>query len=138
MNESHTYTPYHPRWLRRRVSTYWWLGKWAYFAFILRELTCMFVAWFVAYLLMLMNAVRQGPEAYARFVQWSATPWVLALNSVSFLFILYHAVTFFSAAPQALVVHVGKTRVPGQLVMAGHYAAWVVVSIAVAWLLVSA
>ena len=32
------YTEYHPRWLRQHVSTYWWLRKWSYFAFILREM----------------------------------------------------------------------------------------------------
>ena len=41
------YTEYHPRWLRQHVSTYWWLGKWSYFAFILREISSLFVAWAV-------------------------------------------------------------------------------------------
>jgi fumarate reductase subunit C len=135
MSESQVYTSYHPRWLRRPVSTYWWLQKWSYFRFILREGSCMFVAWFVVYLLLLVNAVSEGPGSYARFIEWSATPWLLALNVVSFLFIAYHAVTFFQAAPQAMVVHVGRRRVPGYLVMAGHYVAWAVTSVFVAWLL---
>ncbi len=135
MGESRVYTPYHPRWLRQPVSTYWWLEKWSYFRFILREASCMFVAWFVVYLLLLVNAVSQGIGSYSRFIEWSATPWVFALNIVSFLFIVYHAVTFFQAAPQAIVVHVGRTRVPGYLVMAGHYVAWAVVSVFVASLL---
>ena len=138
MSESQVHSAYHPRWLRRRVSTYWWLEKRAYFAFILRELTCMFVAWFVVYLLLLMNAVRQGPAGYARFITWSSAPWVLTLNVVSFIFIVYHAVTFFAAAPQAMVVHIGRNRVPPGLVLAGHYAAWAITSIVVAWMLVRA
>ena len=85
-------------------------------------------------MLLLANAVSQGPGSYARFIEWSATPWVLALNVVSFLFVVYHAITFFDAAPQAMVVHVGRNRVPAHLVMAGHYAAWAVVSAFVAWL----
>lgn len=135
MGESHSYTPYHPRWLRRRASTYWWLERWSYFRFILREGSCVFVAWFVAYLLLLVNAVSQGLGSYARFIEWSAAPWVLALNVVSFLFIVYHAITFFDAAPQAMVVHLGRNRVPGKLVQAGHYLAWAVASAVVAWLL---
>ena len=60
MSDGATSTPtYHPRWLRRRVSTYWWLEKRSYFAFILREVSSMFVAWFVVYLLLLVNAVGQ-------------------------------------------------------------------------------
>ena len=129
------YTDYHPRWLRRRVSTYWWLGNWSYFMFVLREASCLFVAWFVVYLLALIRAVLQGEAAYERFLALSTRPWMLALNLVSFLFIMLHAVTFFDAAPRALVVHAGKTRVPGSLVGAGHYAAWLVVSVFLFWLL---
>jgi len=138
MGGSHIYTDYHPRWLRRKISTYWWLEKRAYVAFILREGSCMFVAWFVVYLLLLVNSVVGGPASYARFLEWSATPWVLTLNVVSFLFIVYHAITFFVAAPQAMVVHIGHERVPGFLVLAGHYVAWGAASVFVSWLLLGA
>jgi fumarate reductase subunit C len=135
MNRSHVYTDYHPQWLRRPVSPYWWLEKWAYFAFILREGSCLFVGWFVVYLLLLINAVGEGPASYTRFLQWSSIPWVLTLNIVGFAFMIYHAVTFFVAAPRALVVHVGTRRVPEQWVLAGHYLAWAAVSAIVSWLL---
>lgn len=132
------YTLYHPRWLRRKPSTYWWLEKRAYVAFILREGSCMFVAWFVVYLLLLVRAVVDGPDSYAQFLLWSAAPWVLALNIVSFLFIVYHAITFFVAAPQAMVVRVGRRRMPPRAVLAGHYVAWAGASLVVAWLLMGA
>lgn len=138
MNGTPAYTDYHPRWLRRHVSTYWWLEKPAYFAFILREASCMFVAWFVVYLLVLMAAVLEGEASYQQVLTWSATPWVVALNVVSFLFLILHAVTFFEAAPQAMVMHVGRTRVPDRLVLLGHYAAWAAASAVVAWLLLGA
>ena len=138
MGGSHIYTDYHPRWLRPKLSTYWWLEKRAYVAFILREGSCMFVAWFVVYLLLLVNSVVGGPGSYTRFLEWSATPWVLTLNIVSFLFIVYHAITFFVAAPQAMVVHIGHKRVPGFLVLAGHYVAWGAASVFVSWLLLGA
>ena len=32
---------------RVRMSTYWWLGRRAYLKFILREISSVFVAWFV-------------------------------------------------------------------------------------------
>src|SRR5712692_8523102 len=31
------YTLNHPRWYRKRVSTYWWLQRWEYLRFVLRE-----------------------------------------------------------------------------------------------------
>ena len=135
MSRTHAYTDYHPRWLRRRVSTYWWLQKRSYFAFILREGSCLFVAWFVVYLLVLFDAAGRGPASYARFLAWSSTPWVLALNTVSLAFLMYHAVTFFVAAPRALVLHIGRRRVPERLVLWGHYLAWAAASALVLWLL---
>jgi succinate dehydrogenase subunit C len=137
MAGSHVYTDYHPRWLRRQVSTYWWLEKWDYFAFILREASCLFVAWFVVYVLMMVSAVVGGVDSYERFLDWSATPWILTLNVLSFLFMIYHAITFFVAAPQAMVIHVGRRRVPEHLVLAGHYVAWVVASALVIWVVVA-
>jgi fumarate reductase subunit C len=137
MSEIHS-TPYHPRWLRTRVSTYWWVEKPAHFAFILREGSCMFVGWFTVYLLLLLNAVLEGPLAYELFLGWSATPWVLLLNALTLAFVVFHAITFFQAAPQALVVRLGRTRVPPQAVLLGHYAGWVVVSVVVAIALLGA
>jgi fumarate reductase subunit C len=128
------YTEYHHRWLRRPVSTYWWLEKPSYFAFILREASCIFVAWFVAYLLLLLRAVLQGEASYQQFLAWSASPVIVGLNIVTLAFMLYHAVTFFDAAPQALVVRLGRQRVPPQLVRAGHYAAWAAASALIGWL----
>ena len=135
MNRSHVSTDYHPRWLRQPVSTYWWLERPAYFAFILREGSCLFVAWFVVYLLALISAVGKGPASYTRFLEWSATPWVLALNIVSFAFMIYHAITFFAAAPRAMAVHIGRRRVPESFVLGGHYRAWAAASALVSWLL---
>ena len=132
------YTAYHPRWLRRRVSTYWWLGSWSYFAFVLREASCLFVAWFVVYLLLLVRAVLRGDARYQQFLAWSARPAILLLNITSFLFLVFHAVTFFDAAPRAMVVHIGKTRVPNGLIAASHYLAWAAASAVVCWLLLGA
>jgi fumarate reductase subunit C len=131
------YTEYHHRWLRQPVSTYWWLEKRAYFAFILREASCVFVGWFVAYLLLLLRAVLQGEAHYAAFLAWSATPAIVLLNIVTLGFLLYHAVTFFDAAPQALVVRLGRRRVPPHLVRAGHYAAWAAASALIGWVVMN-
>jgi len=48
---------------------------------------------------------------------------------------VYHAITFFDAAPRALgVVHVGSKRVPSSWSAPSHYAAWLVASAVVFWL----
>ena len=129
---------YQQRVLPPHVSTLWWLEKGSYFAFILRESSCVFVAWFVVYLLLLVRAVTQGDASYQAFLAWSATTPILLLNIVSFLFLIFHAVTFFAAAPQAMVVKVGSNTVPGSLVLAGSYAGLAAVSAVVCWLLLGA
>jgi fumarate reductase subunit C len=134
MNGAPAYREYRPRWIRRRMSTYWWLGSASYFAFILRELSSIFVAWFVLYLLMLIRAIGLGEARYQAFVVWSGRPTVLALNVLSLAFIVFHAITWFNLAPKAMVVRVGHTRVPGFLVAASNYGAWIVVSAVVIWL----
>ena len=137
MTQHASYTPYHPRWHRTRVSTYWWLGRWSYFLFILRELSSIFVAWFVVYLLTLVAAVGQDDAAYRRFLEWSRHPFVLSLNIVSLLFVGLHAFTWFNLAPQAMVVHIGRKRLPGVLITASNYAALVVVSTMILGLLLT-
>jgi fumarate reductase subunit C len=129
------YTTYHPRWLRPRTSTYWWLGRRSYLVFILRELSSVFVAWFVGYLLLLLRALSHGEAAYREFLRWSGTPVVLLLNVLTFFFVVFHAITWFNLAPQAMVVKMGSTRVPGLLIAAANYAAWAVLSALVAWVL---
>jgi fumarate reductase subunit C len=138
MNEGGSYSAYHPRWYRRHMSTYWWASRGSYFAFILRELSSIFVAWFVVYLLLLVRAVAGGSERYQQFLAWSAHPLVLLLNIVSFFFIVFHAITWFNLAPQAMVVKLGGKKVPGLVIAASNYLGWVAVSAILAWLLVGA
>jgi fumarate reductase subunit C len=138
MSTGPAYSDYHPRWLRRQVSTWWWLQRWSYFLFILREISSVFVAWTVVYLLMLIRAVGQGDAAYRAFTAWSATPMVLAVNLVTLALVVFHAVTWFNLASTAMVVHAGRRRVPGSLITGSNYAAWVAVSALIAWLVLGA
>jgi fumarate reductase subunit C len=128
-------TEFHPRWYRERVSTYWWLGRWPYTRFILRELTSIFVAWAVVLTLLLLRALSAGPQAMAELQEWLRTPVLLALNGVSLLFVLYHSITWFNLAPSAMAVRVRGKRVPDALIAAPNYVAWAAITAAVAWFL---
>jgi fumarate reductase subunit C len=134
-NDRPAYTEFQPRWYRPRVSTYWWLKRRSYLAFILRELSSLFVAWFVVFLLVLVAAVSRGEESYRQFLTWSSSPAVMVLNLVSLFFVVFHTVTWFNLAPQAMVVRLRGKRVPGTWVAASNYTAWAMVSALVAWLL---
>jgi fumarate reductase subunit C len=129
--EKPVYTEYHPRWYRPRMSTYWWVKRWSHMAFILRELSSIFVAWSVVYILAMLGAM-YDPTRYRAFLAWSARPVVVLVNVISLGFVLFHAITWFNLAPRAMVVRVGGKRVPPVLIAGSNYAAWVVVTAVVA------
>ncbi len=130
------YTLYHPRWYRRRMSVWWWLHDRAYTGFVLRELTCVFVAFFALTYFCQLRAIAKGPEAYAQFLAGLKTAPFLVLNTVTFIFVLLHSITWFNLAPKAMVVRLRGTRVPDGVIIAMNYAAWLVLSGAVAFILV--
>ncbi len=133
MKQSHAYTLYHPKWYRKRVSTWWWMQQWRSFKFILRELSSLAVIYFVALLLWLLWSLGQGPESYAEFQSWMKKPLMIAFNVIAFLFVLYHTITWFNLAPKAMPVRVGGKRLPDWMIAAPNYAAWIVISAVIAW-----
>jgi fumarate reductase subunit C len=126
---------YSPKIFRTRMSTYWWLDRWPYLKFILRELSSVFVAWFVVITLLQITALRHGPAAYAEFQEWLRRPIFVALNVLSFFFVVFHAVTWFNLAPKAMALRAGGKRVPALLIAGPNYVAWLSISAAVAWML---
>jgi len=118
----------------RPVSTWWWVRKRSYFIFVMRELSSIFVAWFVLFLLILIASVGKGDAAYQDFLDFASHPAVVAFNSVALLFVVLHMVTWFALTPQAMVLRVRGQQVPASLVLASQYAGMVVVSAFVFWL----
>ena len=59
----------------------------------------------------------------------------MVLNLVALAFLTFHAITWFNLAPQAMVVHMGRRRVPGSWIALSNFALWAVVSVFVAWIL---
>ncbi len=126
------YTPFHPRWHRPAVSVWWWLKSWPYTKFVLRELTSVFVAFFSLLLLWQLRALSGGPEGYARFLDRLRSPFFIVLDALAFLFVLFHAVTWFNLAPRALAIRVAGRRVADGVVIGLNYAAWLALSAGVA------
>jgi fumarate reductase subunit C len=124
--------PYHAP-----VSIFWWLRKGSYTFFVLREITSVFVAWSVVFLLLFVRALSQGDAQYHSFVDWATRPWVVLLNLVTFGFLVLHSVTWFNLTPAAMSVRLRGRPVPPAAVAAGAYAGWVVVSVVVVWLVVT-
>ena len=128
------YTEFHPRWYRPKVSVYWWLGERHYLKFILRELSSVFVAVFVIETLLLINALRNGPDAYAHFLQTMQNPLMILLNIISLFFLAFHTITWFNLAPSATPVRVGGKRLPDAMIAGPANVVWIVISAFIGWL----
>ncbi len=127
-------TPFHPKWYRPRMSVWWWLKRWPYTKFVLRELTSVFVAFYALATLCQVRALAAGPDGYERFAERLASPGFLLLNAVALVAVLFHAVTWFRLAPKAMVLTVRGRRVPDAAIVAANYGAWAVLSALVAWI----
>ena len=119
---------------RRPVSTWWWLHKRSYFLFVMRELSSLFVAWLVLYLLLFVRAVFQGEDEYRDFLDRASSGPLLVVNLVAFGFVLLHTVTWFGVTPQAMDLRLRGQKVPKIAVLGAQYVALVVVSGFVYWL----
>ena len=119
---------------RRPVSTWWWVRRRSYFGFVMRELSSIFIAWFVVFLLVLVAAVGRGGTAYQAFLDFAASPVVVAVNVVTFAFVVLHTVTWFSLTPKAMDVRLGGRPLPASAVIASQYVGLAVVSACVVWL----
>jgi len=119
---------------RRPVSTWWWLRKRSYFVFVMRELSSIFIAWLVVYLLLLVAAIGRGGAAYSDFLDFAANPAVVVLNIIAFAFVVLHTITWFSLTPKAMDVRLGGRPVPAAAVIASQYVGLLVVSAFVIWL----
>ncbi len=121
-------TPY-----RHTMPATWWLRNRAYFLFMMRELTSVFIAAYLVLLLVMVRKLAQGPEAYDAYLQFLATPGMLAFHIVALGFAVFHAITWFAIVPKVVVVRLGEERVPAWIVAGVNYAAWVIVSGLIAW-----
>jgi fumarate reductase subunit C len=133
MKQPPAYTLYHPKWYRKRVSTWWWTEQWRSFKFILRELSSLAVIYFVALLLWLLWSLGKGPDKYLEFQSWMKDPLVIAFNVIALIFVLYHSITWFNLAPKAMPIRMGGKRLPEWMVAAPNYVVWLVISAVVAW-----
>ena len=128
------HTPHHPRWHRTSMPIFWWVRRWIHARFILRELTCIFVAGYALVYLLQLRALGAGPEAYARFLEMLRSPLSIILHGVALVFVLYHSITWFNLAPRALALRVGGKRVPDRVIAGMNFIAWIGISAALFWM----
>jgi len=126
------YSTFQPKSYRPRMTPYWYLERWHYLRFMVRELSCVFVAYFAVVMLVQIWAISGGATRYAHFQTWMHNPGILILNAISFLVIAFHAVTWFALVPRVFVRQLMGSGIPDSAAMIPNYAAWFVASVIVA------
>ncbi len=121
---------------RRAMPSTWWLRNRAYCLFMVRELTSVPIAVYLILLLLMVRKLAAGREAYEAYLRFLATPGMVAFHLLALAAALFHAVTWINITPKVLVVRFGEQRVPATMIAGVNYAAWVVASILIAWILV--
>jgi len=119
----------------RPMRATWWMQRWPYFIFMLRELSSVFVAAYLVLLLVMIHRVSQGPEAYISFLRSLRSPAAIFFHIVALAFALLHTITWFNLTPKAMVVRLRGKRVPDWVIVGLNYAAWLVLSGVVAFVL---
>lgn len=131
------YRQYKPEMYSKRMPIFWWVRKKAYVKFISRELTSVVVAAYVIILMAQLQSLNRGPEAYEAFQNMLASPLSISLHVVALAVLLFHSITWFNLAPSALVLKVGKRRIPDKVIITANLAAWIILSLAIAWLILT-
>lgn len=120
---------------QRPLPLLWWVRTPAYLRFVIREFTSVFIAAYLVLFLILLVRVKAGPEPYAAYLRWLASPAVLGFHVMALAAALYHTVTWLNLTPLALVVRVRGRRVAPAAIIAVNVAAWLLISILVARLI---
>lgn len=120
--------------LKRPMSPVWYLRNRAYLVYMLRELTSVFNALYMVFLLILVYSLSQGPETYDAFLAFLTAPGMVVLHLVALGFSLLHTVTWFNATGKAIAIHRGEERLPDAALVVPNYVAWALVSILVLWI----
>lgn len=119
--------------LKRPQPALWWTQRGPYFLFMMRELSSLFIALYLALFLVLLYKLSQGHESYYRYLNFLWSRPAMVFHLVALGFALLHAFTWFNATPKALVVWRGEEKLPAAALVAPNYLAWLAVTAAVVW-----
>jgi fumarate reductase subunit C len=114
----------------------WWRTNPRYSLYMVRELSSVTNALWSLRLLLLLDRLRQGEDAYETALAGERRPPIVALNVLTLILAVVHAVTFLLAAGKGPTLRAPNGRVPERTIAAAAFAGWAVASLAVLLVLV--
>jgi len=111
----------------RRYS--WWLSQPRYVRYMLREVSAAFIGAYILMLIVGLLRLSQGPAAYESFLNAVLSSAGAAFSLVTFVFALFHSVTWFRVTPKAMPLRMGGKAVPPAIIIGAHWLVWAVASL---------
>ncbi len=127
-------TPTLTKTYKKKIPILWWTQRASHLRFIGRELTSLAVAYVAILILLMIRAASQGEEAYFEFMVLLKSPMMMFFSVFTLGGLFFHSITWFNLAPKALVIKIGKTRIPGLMIALANYIGWVIISVVIVWL----
>ena len=112
----------------RQQSNTWYLKRWPYLMFMLREFSSLFLAAYMVVLLLLVMKIHDGRGSFNDFSDTLSSPGFIAFNTVALLFALLHTVTWFMAVPSAVQLRREGEKLPPLLLIGAAYAGMLALS----------
>jgi fumarate reductase subunit C len=115
-----------------RMPALWWTKNVQLLLFMIRELSAVFAALYVMYLLALMGLGRSSHggmnSTYDNVLRSKAA---LILQLIALVFVVFHSITWFNLTPKIMVVWRGEEKVSPFLIAGANYALWLIMSVVV-------
>ena len=114
----------------RRPMAGWWQRNPYYRWYMLRELTCVFVAAYAVVLLVGIARLAQGRAAYEAWRASLDTPLALGFHAVALVMIACHAWTWFAVMPKSMpLLRVRGRRIPDRAIVVAAAVVSIVLSL---------
>ena len=115
----------------RPMPATWWLHNRHVLQFMIREMSSFFVLAFAIFMLVLLYKANQGSGFRDFYVTVLQSGWFRAFAWITLIFVLYHSITSFNAAPTIMAPRWGEDKIDPRIVIAANYGLWLIVSLAV-------
>ena len=107
----------------------WYLSRRRDILHMIDETSSLFIGVYVLMLLMGIRALAEGEAAYMLYLEWLGSPLLIGFHWLVIASTLMNSISWFRSTPKAMRVQIGEHVVPGYLIAAGHYVAWIMISL---------
>ena len=115
----------------RPMTSTWWKKLPCYRFYMLREGTAVPAVWFSIELIFGLFALKNGPEAWAGFVDFLQNPVIMIINLITLAAALLHTKTWFELAPKAANIIVKDEKMGPEPIIKSLWAVTVVATIVI-------